>query len=41
MSHCTWDSNLDTRISLLLADLDELLARYAAALAAHEIPRPY
>ncbi|MFI1394261.1 DUF6959 family protein [Streptomyces sp. NPDC020681] len=26
---------------LLLADLDELLARYAAALAAHEIPRPY
>ncbi|MFF3323205.1 DUF6959 family protein [Streptomyces sp. NPDC002889] len=28
-------------VGLLLADLDELLARYAAALEAHEIPRPY
>ncbi|WP_443068870.1 DUF6959 family protein [Streptomyces sp. NBC_01361] len=26
---------------LLLADLDELLARYTAALDAHEVPRPY
>lgn len=26
---------------LLLADLDALLKRYAAALEAHEIPRPY
>jgi hypothetical protein len=26
---------------LLLADLDALLARYAAALEAHEIQRPY
>lgn len=27
--------------SLLLADLDALLARYEAALDEHEIPRPY
>lgn len=26
---------------LLLTDLDTLLTRYAAALEAHEIPRPY
>ncbi|MFD7446647.1 DUF6959 family protein [Streptomyces sp. NPDC059909] len=26
---------------LLLADLDALVARYSAALAAHEIPLPY
>ncbi|MFE2687028.1 DUF6959 family protein [Streptomyces mirabilis] len=26
---------------LLLADLDELLARYTAALHAHKVPRPY
>jgi hypothetical protein len=26
---------------LLLADLDALLTRYADALEAHEIPRPY
>ncbi|MFF5188188.1 DUF6959 family protein [Streptomyces sp. NPDC000345] len=26
---------------LLLADLDELLARYNAALDAHKVPRPY
>ncbi|MFI1468999.1 DUF6959 family protein [Streptomyces wuyuanensis] len=26
---------------LLLEDLDELLARYSAALTAHEIPLPY
>jgi hypothetical protein len=26
---------------LLLADLDELLARYIAALDAHKVPRPY
>lgn len=27
--------------SLLLADLDELLARYTVALDAHKVPRPY
>ncbi|MEU8790047.1 hypothetical protein [Streptomyces sp. NPDC048643] len=26
---------------LLLADLDEVLARYTAALDAHQVPRPY
>ncbi|MFD4582897.1 DUF6959 family protein [Streptomyces sp. NPDC058434] len=28
-------------VGLLLADLDALLARYSAALKAHEIPLPY